>query len=236
MHFETWPKTPRLLRDMVVTEKIDGTNAAIIVEKLPANTQIDPAAPTTRRQELSESIALQKGGYIAAFVEADDERYLVGAQSRNRLITPGKQTDNHGFAGWVFEHADLFVALLGEGRHFGEWWGSGIARGYGLPKGEKRFSLFRSDKYAETLLSWKAALDGELGENAIDVVPVMHRGLFDLQEVENCLQHLDEYGSIASGNGFKPAEGVVVFHTAANQVFKQTLEGDQNPKSLKVEA
>ena len=86
MHFTEWPKMPRLLRDMIVTEKIDGTNAAIIVEKLPANAQIDPAAPTTGRQALSESISLQKGGYNAAFVEVDNEstseRYLVGAQSR----------------------------------------------------------------------------------------------------------------------------------------------------------
>lgn len=31
IEFQAWPKTPRLFRDIVVTEKIDGTNAAIIV-------------------------------------------------------------------------------------------------------------------------------------------------------------------------------------------------------------
>jgi hypothetical protein len=30
--FREWPKTPRLFRTIVVTEKIDGTNAAIHVE------------------------------------------------------------------------------------------------------------------------------------------------------------------------------------------------------------
>src|SRR4051812_2981949 len=29
--FQAWPKTPRLFRDIVVSEKIDGTNAAVIV-------------------------------------------------------------------------------------------------------------------------------------------------------------------------------------------------------------
>lgn len=31
LEFQAWPKTPRLFRDIVVTEKIDGTNAAVIV-------------------------------------------------------------------------------------------------------------------------------------------------------------------------------------------------------------
>lgn len=31
IEFRAWPKTPRLFRDIVVTEKIDGTNAAVIV-------------------------------------------------------------------------------------------------------------------------------------------------------------------------------------------------------------
>lgn len=31
IEYRAWPKTPRLFRDIVVTEKIDGTNAAVIV-------------------------------------------------------------------------------------------------------------------------------------------------------------------------------------------------------------
>lgn len=29
--FQAWPKTPRLFRSMIITEKIDGTNGAIII-------------------------------------------------------------------------------------------------------------------------------------------------------------------------------------------------------------
>ena len=29
IEFKEWPKTPRLLRNITITEKIDGTNAAI---------------------------------------------------------------------------------------------------------------------------------------------------------------------------------------------------------------
>jgi hypothetical protein len=32
MEFEAFPKIPRLKRDMVITEKIDGTNACVLIE------------------------------------------------------------------------------------------------------------------------------------------------------------------------------------------------------------
>jgi hypothetical protein len=32
--FIAWPKTQRLFRDIIVSEKIDGTNAAIHIEEL----------------------------------------------------------------------------------------------------------------------------------------------------------------------------------------------------------
>lgn len=78
--FKEWPKTPRLLRDIVITEKIDGTNAAIGI--VPAEGVIvgDPAVIT--------EITVDSG-----------ETFAVYAQSRTRLITPGKSTDNYGFAG-----------------------------------------------------------------------------------------------------------------------------------------
>src|SRR5438105_3732245 len=57
--------------------------------------------------------------------------------SRSRWITP--ENDNYGFARWATEHKEDLLKL-GPGRHFGEWWGCGIQRGYGLK--EKRFSLF----------------------------------------------------------------------------------------------
>ncbi|TFH36187.1 MAG: hypothetical protein E4G93_02560, partial [Dehalococcoidia bacterium] len=54
-------------------------------------------------------------------------RLWVG--SRNRWITPEK--DNCGFARWAHENRSELFGILGEGRHFGEWWGQGIQRRYG---------------------------------------------------------------------------------------------------------
>lgn len=72
------------------------------------------------------------------------EGLSIWAQSRSRFITP--QSDNFGFAAWVVENANELLKL-GEGHHYGEWWGLGIQRGYGL--NEKRFSLFNTLRWGE---------------------------------------------------------------------------------------
>lgn len=226
LEFQAWPKIARLHKDIVVTEKIDGTNAAVIIVPLPEGTQIDPAAPETGRQLVHEDLSGVEDGYNAKFFTRNGDFFLLAAQSRKRLITP--ESDNFGFARWAFDHAQDLLVALGAGRHFGEWWGSGIQRGYGLPKGEKRFSLFNRARYPHL---WdpdhtrEELFDAEGNEllPELDVVPVLYEGPFSEHEVEECMQALDDHGSHASP-GFKPAEGVVVYHTAAGVPFKWTFD------------
>ena len=172
--FIGFPKIARLSRDIVITEKIDGTNGCIFI--------------------------------------GEDGEFLVG--SRSRWITP--EMDNHGFARWAYDHKDELV-LLGPGRHFGEWWGSGIQRGYGLPKGEKRFSLFNVKRW------------GEARPECCYVVPVLFTGNFDTSRVAETMNLLVYNGSIAAP-GFRKPEGVVIYHTAANIMFKKTFENDDKGK------
>lgn len=178
IEFKPWPKIPRLNRDIIITEKIDGTNAAVGI--------------------------LEDG--------------TVYAQSRTRIITP--EADNFGFARWVYDNAETLTTDLGVGLHFGEWWGSGIQRGYGLAKGEKRFSLFNVSRYGVIA----ATTPG------VDTVPTLYEGPFSQSMIDATLYALRCNGSKASP-GFMRPEGIVVYHTAANQVFKVTLEGDEAPKS-----
>src|SRR5687767_11177216 len=70
-------------------------------------------------------------------VVVSEDGLTVTAQSRSTIITP--QNDNFGFAKWVQDNAEE-LKQLGPGYHYGEWWGCGIQRKYGLD--EKRFSLF----------------------------------------------------------------------------------------------
>ena len=176
--FVAFPKMPRLRREVLITEKIDGTNAQV-------------------------------------FIGEDGE---VRAGSRSRWITP--QDDNFGFAAWVRDHADE-LRQLGPGRHFGEWWGAGIQRRYGLA--EKRFSLFNVSRW------------GDERPTCCHVVPVLWRGLFSTDAVEITLDSLRDFGSEAAPGFMKP-EGIVVFHIAGNVGFKRTLEKDDEPKSLAAQA
>lgn len=174
--FTEFPKIARYSREVVVTEKIDGTNAQVYVN----DTMTD------------------------AF-----------AGSRSRWITP--EEDNFGFARWVQENREELLKL-GPGSHFGEWWGAGVNRRYGLQ--EKRFSLFNTHR-------WSAA---ETRPACCHVVPVLWRGPFDELDVNKILQRLVDEGSVAAPGFMKP-EGIVVFHTVGQFLLKKTIEKDELPKS-----
>lgn len=194
--FREFPKMGRLSRACLITEKIDGTNAQLLI--------------------------------------TEDGNLLVG--SRTRWITP--ENDNFGFARWCMEHKEELM-LLGPGRHFGEWWGSGIQRGYGLPKGEKRLSLFNVSRWClHGQTPQRIAMADPRVEKYQDVlppcvglVPILYSGIFTTDACEAALDDLWTNGSKAAPGFMKP-EGIVCFHTAANIGFKKTLENDEVPKSL----
>lgn len=154
----------------------------------------------------------------------DEGRVLAG--SRNRYVTPA--ADNFGFAAWVDAHVDE-LQQLGPGRHFGEWWGSGIQRGYGLPKGEKRFSLFNVARWADERDREKFPQNRP---ECCHVVPVLYAGPFDTSVIASTLYELGVKGSAAAPGFYRP-EGVVVWHEAARVLFKKTLEKDEEPKGAR---
>lgn len=172
--FIPFPKIPRLKRGCVITEKLDGTNAQIVI----------------------------------------DAEGNVRAGSRNRWITP--DNDNYGFARWVHDRQDE-LRELGEGQHFGEWWGNGIQRTYGL--NEKRFSLFNAGRWTNDRPS------------CCDVVPVLYAGEFSSDAVDGVVDNLKASGSIAAP-GFMRPEGVIVFMTASHHLYKVLVENDDKPKGL----
>jgi hypothetical protein len=113
--------------------------------------------------------------------------------------------------------------VLGLGYHYGEWYGSGIQRGYGLT--EKRFALFNVDRWQSVANDLAASVPG------LEVVPVIDRDLFGDGPIEGALDSLRRYGSFAAPRFMRP-EGIVVWHHAARQKFKVLLENDALPKSL----
>jgi hypothetical protein len=142
----------------------------------------------------------------------DGGEFYVG--SRQRWITV--EADNFGFARWAHENMDELLKL-GPGRHWGEWWGAGIQRRYGLT--EKRFSLFNVHRWG----------DAAVRPACCHVVPVLYSGPFTTFYATDALRRLEQYGS-AAAPGFMEPEGIVIYHSAANALFKKTIKGDEEGK------
>lgn len=189
--FEEFPKIARLFRDCTVTEKIDGTNAQIYIELRAAVPEIELDRPT----------------YPWMSVSVDGLDYVIAAGSRKRWV--GLSGDNFGFGHWVSDNRYELVDL-GVGRHYGEWWGQGIQRKYGLD--HKRFSLFNTSRWGD---------DTGKRPDCCHVVPVLYEGAFDPSQVLRVADELENEGS-AAAPGFMKPEGVVIFHQHANACFKYT--------------
>lgn len=187
MQFQSFGKIPRWHREIVITEKIDGTNACVCISE---NTG-----------DVDENVIIQT------------KDYNIRAGSRTRWITP--HNDNFGFAAWVVaNHEELLT--LGVGTHFGEWWGRGIQRGYGMDA--RFFSLFNVGRWNKDNVP-----------ECVQVVPKLYSGANDDFFISTTLDMLADEGSKAAPGYMKP-EGIVIFHTAGNNLYKITLEDDDKPK------
>lgn len=208
IEFQEFPKIPRYRREVALTEKLDGTNAAVVWV---------PATPDTMTEEQPNVIATEM---LVDQHGADIGPHHLLAQSRQRFITPSHikpKNDNYGFAQWVYDNYGA-LTRLGPGHHYGEWWGYGIQRGYGLP--EKRFSLFNVNRWG----------DGKQERpECCHVVPLL--GYVQPDEIYKHLGELRYMGSRAAPGYMRP-EGVVVWHSQSKQYYKILLEGDDVPKSL----
>lgn len=176
--FEQFPKIPRLFRDCTVTEKVDGTNAQLLI--------------------------------------TEDGDLFAG--SRKRWLEPTKSGDNFGFARWAYELRYELVPLLGPGKHYGEWYGSGIGRGYGLQ--HKKLALFNTSRWTP---------ENTASVDDLTVVPVLFEGAFSTAEVRLALANLLIDGSVIEP-GFRRPEGVIVYHHALRSYLKTTIEHDQAGK------
>lgn len=188
--FESFMKIGRLSREVVITEKIDGTNGQIQIN------------------EDGRMFIGSRSQWLAEIV-GDQANFAQYAKS-------GKPVDNHGFAGWCFSNRDE-LRKLGPGRHFGEWWGAGIQRGYNIS--DKRWSLFNVGKWSDDAIRPKCC----------HVVPVIWRGDFDTSMIVANMNLLQDNGSYAAP-GFMNPEGVVIFHAQARVLFKKTFEKDDAGK------
>lgn len=141
-------------------------------------------------------------------INEDCTDFMCG--SRSRWITP--EDDNYGFAGWCQRNREA-VLSLGKGVHFGEWWGSGIQRGYGMR--EKKLSLFNTARW-----STPEQLE-RLSKTPIEVVPLLYHGPLEKDTVDTIMADLREKGSRVAP--FGDPEGVVLYLPESRSLFKYTF-------------
>lgn len=178
--FESFTSIERVQQPIVITEKIHGTNAQILID-------------------------------------GND----IYAGSRTRWITP--EDDNYNFAKWVYGNREELITKLGEGRHFGEWYGSGINAGYGMK--ERRFALFNTTR-------WNPVKDAGDLPDRVDVVPVLYQGPFTGTIISDTLAALKTEGSRLVPGYAKP-EGVVVYFMRSNLFLKSTFEAEDESWNYK---
>jgi hypothetical protein len=218
--FQEWPKIYRLYRDVLITEKIDGTNACIAI--VPVDEIL------TRGYEQTDTFNRPRDGECVGGKMDQSERHAPGivldghvifAQSRKKVISPG--SDNFGFAAFVRANATELLERLGPGRHYGEWYGGGIQHGYNMQKNDKRFALFNASRWQfETL------------PERVNTVPILYEGVFSDTCVQDALAKLRPCSWAKGSSGMAKAEGVVVYFKQSRTSFKVLAEDDDVPKTV----
>lgn len=205
IEFQAFAKIPRYRREIALTEKLDGTSACVVWA--PVDATAENKEYVLAERELTDQHGVSVGPH-----------WLL-AQSRTRFVAPSRlisKADNYGWAQWCDDHADDLMRL-GPGYHYGEFWGYGIQRGYGMA--EKHFSLFNVNRWGEGKQERPACCD---------VVPLI--GYFTPDKINEQVELLRANGSLASPGYMKP-EGVILFHSQSRQYYKVLLENDESPKS-----
>lgn len=146
---------------------------------------------------------------------------VVLAGSRSRWITP--EDDNYGFARWVQTNKDELASTLGPGRHYGEWWGNGIQRRYGLDR--KVFTLFNALRWKDTLP--RAAHQVKEG-SLLGHVNILYTGPYDPAVVKDISDDMRQQGSV-SVPGWGNPEGLVVLLDKV--AYKVILNGDEDKRA-----
>lgn len=194
MEFKPFPKIENIKKlRMSITQKIHGSNAQIFISKIDRDNHTPPS-------------------HRPIYVHQNGVTYLVQAGSRNRWLSPGKDTDNFGFAQWVEDNKDELFQFLGPGQHFGEWAGPGINSGEGLE--EKTFVLFDF---------WKYPPERPLPPN-VKVVPVLYDGKLDPDVIDQVAEDLKTNGSKLVP-GFMRPEGMVV--TLGGVRYKYVFDAEE---------
>lgn len=165
-------------------------------------------------KKLHVLVTLKVNGTNSAIIIYKDEKtgeLDLKTQSRTRFITP--EDDNYGFANFVYKNKEAFINSLGEGTHFGEWYGAGINSGEGLD--HKELALFDVFRYKDVVLP-----------EFVKTVPILYHGEYSKEVIEKVAEDLKTNGSKLV-EGFMRPEGMVIQFLGSNLRFKYVFDAEE---------
>lgn len=230
LEFQKFNKIPRLSRDISISEKINGSNAQIYIVSSKDLFNWFEENKTAYFDDAREFVNKYCLGIYSNNSNEEKDLLYIFAGSKNRWLDCSSNGDNYGFAKWVKANAEELMKL-GEGRHYGEFWGKGIQCGYGLD--EKRFSLFNTGRWINYDKCYSDEYEGKKLMNCpkcCSVVPILYEGMFDTTKIAEVLEKLRIDGSSAA-KGYLMPEGIIIYHTASGKMFKKTILNDEKPKA-----
>lgn len=236
--FERYPKMTRIPKvKMWITEKVDGTNAQILIEALPTpyfpqfhgDTLVYYNAPSggTSLRELGFHQTTK--GWLRVALIGSRKRTIEPnvpkiKDEAGKTVAPAQALDNAGFARWVRDNEAKICELLGEGRHYGEWAGPGI-NGNRHQFDVRHFFLFGGAPCYELR---ERGTHLEIGGAIVRPVPLLYEGPLDTRVIEGGMSNLLVEGSqVGSG----PPEGIVV--STLGTRIKDTYEAREGKWSEK---
>ena len=217
---KAWTQIPWLFGEVTLTEKLDGHTAMIHIERVRRSRLL--RATLVSDSDVVTQVPAKMDDYSG--VTRRTEVWRVWAQNQTRPLS--RHHDMSGLAAWVEDHARELVATLGPGVHSGTWWGYKIRRGYGLPVGDRRFSLFNTAR-------WRY-LDGSQVPG-LYCVPILWQGLLTPEGLvtPETLRHekLGMKESLAVP-GYEHPQGVILYHHDGNMMFQYLFEGSKHGGSV----
>jgi len=200
--FRGFNKIPRLNRDIVITEKIDGTNGLIYIDE--ANNIFAGSKNRFLWGSIQDEIHNDNHGF-AQWVKINKEELLKLGKGYHYGEFWGKGIQR----GYNLQEKRFSLFNVGRWCLYNE-----------EPKLISIDPKTKIEKYQEKL------------PECCYVVPILYEGQIYLQDYytpNEFIEYLKQEGSKASPGFMKP-EGIVIYHKAGNYYFKKTIENDEKWK------
>jgi hypothetical protein len=134
----------------------------------------------------------------------------IRAGSRNRWLD--EKNNNFKFYQFVMDNAVELIEKLGTGYHYGEWYGQGIQRHYGLK--ERRFALFNIKVWA----------DDQKRPKCCEIVPILYEGPWYDGLIRATQQELEWGGTFIQGANIEvPPEGIMILMPSLGKYYKYIM-------------